>query len=1071
MTDINSESIQYRLFKESFTLDGEEFGLKYSILILIISKPSSSRPNYKNVLLFIRKSDGEQLSELEKNTIIEQLNKINIQTKTRHIPFSLQTPVQYGPVNMKKIIVIPPNNHGIINVPVFYASLSMDSFITLCKAGLSMNTNSEFSVGWNAKAIAIKKTIESTLKKNNKNKLITFLQHNPQIQELKILLRTKSYEPVNDEKYDQENRSKELLNTKVLQFLFPLHPNSPIPAFTPLSINSHKSVSPNLPHGELVSESSNVPSNEIQIQEKIKLDYQKISSIQSQYKISKKNLIENIQKHKEQYVRVLKDMYTRYNQTKPEGFKEQSFEGDENDELTIYKNFIKIMVLKLNDPNLQYLLDHVLENDLTKDTFYVYFIISIMKSSTQHEDKGFEFDLNINKIDIHDPHLDDHIYFFGHYFNFFISHLHIHFPRKNSPNSQLNIDFIPNENNISIQYGNRPSINFFPFFNHFYKLILEDKKFILIYPELYMFLKNFLKDRNLHSNIRYFYLILQIFKIFHTQEYTSPSNTFFFLDVFSIPKINILEVYITNCTENITIKDIYKFIIQYFINPNLIYSNNNQIHSSITEYCEKISRNNQGVNYIQRFLEKSPERKDYGPFFNLMLTPELIKLSDLNTNTNNLRTTPIHLKNSQIMNYKMITLQYILITIQIFRTVENKSFQNFQSIIENTTKFGTFMDDFILKEEINKLDNHPLTKISFLYQKIYTILNRKYNQLDISLFFFLYLDWFKQDKKLFNQPNSTLFNKNRVNHTKEYVQEILNMIGPLLSNENQTKYIFNEKGNIHLDYHELRNNINMRLQTFKQNKSRLNTNRLTNEEVQQLSNNFKEFIGVKNMYTIDDLTRYLTHLNLKIHKLDEESYKVRSDIVRGEKTLIDGLKLKYLSKKELNTYKVLLTFELLNKLLEKMNGLFEKDKKSIFKNKQIKEYIDMIQTLIELKEKYNQMKKDLQTIINEEDSLKLKLSNRKLKRMKIQLRKDENIRKLQDMNLNEVNSFVFRLKKYKMMKKIQEMYKFLILNWGFDNILINQQPIRESLTESASVSTPLSTPVNRVQRSLFRGIF
>ena len=60
------------------------------------------------------------------------------------------------------------------------------------------------------------------LSPQNKQKLIPFLQNNPVIQSLKQLLRDKRYEQVNNENYFPENESKKMLNTKVLQFLFPL---------------------------------------------------------------------------------------------------------------------------------------------------------------------------------------------------------------------------------------------------------------------------------------------------------------------------------------------------------------------------------------------------------------------------------------------------------------------------------------------------------------------------------------------------------------------------------------------------------------------------------------------------------------------------------------------------------------------------------------------------------------------------------------------------------------------------------------------------------------------------------
>ncbi len=48
MTDINTNNIKYRLFKENFEIDGSLISnsISYKVIIMIISKPDKKRPDY-----------------------------------------------------------------------------------------------------------------------------------------------------------------------------------------------------------------------------------------------------------------------------------------------------------------------------------------------------------------------------------------------------------------------------------------------------------------------------------------------------------------------------------------------------------------------------------------------------------------------------------------------------------------------------------------------------------------------------------------------------------------------------------------------------------------------------------------------------------------------------------------------------------------------------------------------------------------------------------------------------------------------------------------------------------------
>lgn len=142
MTDINTNNIKYRLFKENFEIDGSLISnsISYKVIIMIISKPDKKRPDYKNVLFFFRKSDGKLLNKEELISLKNILKDYSMNSSIRIINYSLK-----NNNNNKILDILGLNNkninNNIIKIPIFYSSLSMDSFLNLFNAIISIANN------------------------------------------------------------------------------------------------------------------------------------------------------------------------------------------------------------------------------------------------------------------------------------------------------------------------------------------------------------------------------------------------------------------------------------------------------------------------------------------------------------------------------------------------------------------------------------------------------------------------------------------------------------------------------------------------------------------------------------------------------------------------------------------------------------------------------------------------------------------------------------------------------------------------------------------------------------------
>ncbi len=169
-------------------------------------------------------------------------------------------------------------------------------------------------------------------------------------------------------------------------------------------------------------------------------------------------------------------------------------------------------------------------------------------------------------------------------------------------------------------------------------------------------------------------------------------------------------------------------------------------------------------------------------------------------------------------------MQYILITFDIFKNknLNKKNFNNFRNIINNIDKFNNqYINKFLLEDE--KILNEE-NKINILYERIYKILSLKYNQFEICLFFFLYLNWFDFQTKNFNIKNNNIFSLTEENKNNEFKNLLYNKLKFLLP-KNILNTCFNNS------------NISINSNNGKTEINEFNNNFIINENRSYITNN------------------------------------------------------------------------------------------------------------------------------------------------------------------------------------------------------------------------------------------
>lgn len=308
-------------------------------------------------------------------------------------------------------------NNNIIKIPIFYSSLSMDSFLNLFNAIISIANNkilSSFSLAGQIQTGLKKKINEIELQK-----LKDYINSSETIQNFISIINNKIYNNINDSNYYLENNSKKELNNMIFNCYF-------LQSIKNISFNRLQIITNKKNVNNVLLNNLSVPfrteKDEIINKKKIKTenDLKIIFKIKKKYIKNKELLINNIKEYKNKYLSEILRLYNEYNfnfKNKISNFNIKVFIGDKNDELTIYKNFIRIMVLNLNNNKVKYLLSEILENKLEYESFFIYFIDNIYENSIKRNDGNIiEYDINLDLIENDDPSLNDHIYFYGHYF-------------------------------------------------------------------------------------------------------------------------------------------------------------------------------------------------------------------------------------------------------------------------------------------------------------------------------------------------------------------------------------------------------------------------------------------------------------------------------------------------------------------------------------------------------------------------------------------------------------------------------------------------------------------------------
>jgi hypothetical protein len=274
----------------------------------------------------------------------------------------------------------------------------------------------------------------------------------------------------------------------------------------------------------------------------------------------------DVLEHKEEYVETFQIILQKYG-------KQFQQDDPEIDYIDIYKNFIFVMVLLLNeDIQIKYLYQDVLESNLQLDSFYAPFRNEIEMQSRKNENgKIEEFDINIIGISHDDKRLISHMVMFGENLSYVIfKNNFINYVQNiNTNKNQLNVLFEVQQNiknrilNIQI---NKKNMNMFELINYLLKLIISSNSIDFMYFDNFQFIIKFIENKKL-QNINVFILLLYSLRIIdlinidltHKGERTELCalgsrnmadnlniNVFMCDNIFSAGKYNILFTYVKN---------------------------------------------------------------------------------------------------------------------------------------------------------------------------------------------------------------------------------------------------------------------------------------------------------------------------------------------------------------------------------------------------------------------------------------------------------------------------------------------------------------------------------------------
>jgi hypothetical protein len=726
----------------------------------------------------------------------------------------------------------------------------------------------------------------------------------------------------------------------------------------------------------------------IEEMEKRRNDEDKLfDKINEKYKSSIEDLKNNILgEKKDEILNSINNVYLKFNL---KFNKNISFVGDINNYLDIYKNFIRLMVLLLNKQDVYYLLDFM--NKIMKkyylyyDSFFVYFVNDIIKSSEKTGEDIIFYDIDISKIDNDEPRLIDHIYMFYSYFpdNFIKICNNINFVESEfySPITEIDIK----NKKIIVNYNNN-NINIFCYLNYLIFSIIKKNCFDVFYIDIIKFIKNTLFSKIILKKINYLLLFFDIFyninmniDNFLLLGYTAlplgakddrlsdgnRKNTFFFLNTFNYGKINIMELYISKFLNF----DLYKSSTSEdmkLIDNDEIYKKK-FLYDILTNMC----------NFELEFEEKYHIQKNW-------------KFSNAYSNYQEYIG-----QNNRSLNQNKRKLDYFYES--FLKNVKN-NFYNMEIFIKNKIGNINYIEylDLLCKNNLKIFDIGPYFNLAS-YPILYTFKNNKYIDREIK-----YLEPFRLIQKFLEEKNQNFVNDIK----KRCLISILELLNSKINNEKQ---------NINL--------INYFYERIKINNRRINEkNKVDNifnfiyiilrkkfnhfqissffYIFMSYNNDFNDFFGVQ-FKTFENFERELKtkkeYIESMVFTTNRSKYnfgQIKKNMMTEINKILElAKKLKYID--EVQSKKLYQSFfnnknesgELNINENQIIQGLERKYEKQIFKNKGIKAFIDEYKKLktkkFKLLVKMKKLEENMVNYLNKES--KLRVEEEKLKKLKQEL--------------------------------------------------------------------------------------
>ncbi len=511
-----------------------------------------------------------------------------------------------------------------------------------------------------------------------------------------------------------------------------------------------------------LTENRNANSNTISNENKIKSDDKFISELSKKQKEALNKLKKNVEEDGYLIYDQLIRLYNEYNIKFKILFEEDKkvFIGDRNNYMDLYKNFVRIMVLYLNEPDVRELYNNILLKRLELDTFYNLFTEIIIYSSYRDGANGsiISFDIDIKNIDNNNKIWISHIYMFGDYFDFknnleFIKGLTFD---NNLNNYSIPIRFDVKNKLFQIKYKEF-TFNLYHIFNYVCKEILESNGNYCLYSDNLTYIIEKLKLTN-QIKLNEFYLLYKIIRSifdfnsnFVDGKYQEGMRSFkngirpnfyFMGSIVPYGKLNILEEFILNIRHNTNGLDYYMYNLIQMTKATL-YKSDNLNHLIIFE--DLIRRDFPLFRYLINLININPItsnnitklKKKYSNEFNNKLNEreEIKKLSDrisilrgdlglkynisFRINNNEFKSlVEKQLKKQKIFKNKKIQEYLILIEKlnELKSKIGNKNIENLVLFKENgSLDLNKFIE--LLNQIYTKISNKSLSNMQQLEEK------------------------------------------------------------------------------------------------------------------------------------------------------------------------------------------------------------------------------------------------------------------------------------------------------------------------------------------------------------------